>query len=188
MLKYCPECGSKISSKAQFCPECGEKLPSPPVLHCDKCGEPNNPKSRFCEKCGERIAHPDTMVICPKCGEVGYSDDSFCMHCGADWYGDEDPDDEEDDVEEDSEDDSSSVVPLNSSYAVRVGNKTCITRCRDKWIAFLLCLFLGGFGFHKFYEGRIIWGIIYLFTGGLFGVGWIIDCIILLFKPNPYYI
>jgi len=30
-------------------------------------------------------------------------------------------------------------------------------------------------------------GLLYLFTGGLFGIGWLVDLILLLFKPNPYY-
>ena len=58
---------------------------------------------------------------------------------------------------------------------------------KNKWVAFFLCLFLGAFGIHKFYEGRILLGIVYILTGGLFGFGTIIDLIILLFKPNPYY-
>ena len=59
---------------------------------------------------------------------------------------------------------------------------------KNKWVAFLLCLFLGYFGAHKFYEGRIGMGILYLFTFGLFGIRWLIDLIILLTKPNPYYV
>ena len=59
---------------------------------------------------------------------------------------------------------------------------------KNKWIAFWLCFFLGYLGIHKFYEGRILFGIVYLLTGGIFGFGWIIDCVILLFKPNPYYV
>lgn len=47
----------------------------------------------------------------------------------------------------------------------------------NKWILFLICLFLGILGIHKFYQGKIIIGIIYLFTGGLFGIGWIVDII-----------
>ena len=37
---------------------------------------------------------------------------------------------------------------------------------KNKWVAFLLCLFLGYLGIHKFYEGRILLGVVYLFTGG----------------------
>lgn len=58
---------------------------------------------------------------------------------------------------------------------------------KRKWISFLLCLFFGIFGAHKFYEGRILLGIVYLLTAGFLGLGILIDLIILLFKPNPYY-
>jgi TM2 domain-containing membrane protein YozV len=58
---------------------------------------------------------------------------------------------------------------------------------KNKWVSFFLCLFFGVFGAHKFYEGRILLGILYLCTAGLCGVGVVVDLIILLFKPNPYY-
>lgn len=58
---------------------------------------------------------------------------------------------------------------------------------KNKWVSFFLCLFLGYLGIHKFYEGRILLGILYIFTCGLFGIGIIIDLVILFFKPNPYY-
>jgi restriction system protein len=61
-------------------------------------------------------------------------------------------------------------------------------RVKNKWVSFFLCLFLGYFGAHKFYEGKIGMGLLYLFTFGLFSIGWFIDCIVLLFKPNPYYV
>lgn len=57
---------------------------------------------------------------------------------------------------------------------------------KSKWLAFFLCLFGGGLGLHKFYEGKFLLGILYLCTGGLVGIGWVIDLIVLLFKPNPY--
>ena len=61
-------------------------------------------------------------------------------------------------------------------------------RAKNKWVAFFLCFFLGFLGAHKFYEGRGGSGVLYLLTCGLFGFGWFIDCIILLFKPNPYFV
>ena len=59
---------------------------------------------------------------------------------------------------------------------------------KNKWLAFFLCLYLGFFGAHKFYEGRTGQGVLYLLTMGLFGIGWFADIFILLFKPNPYYV
>ncbi len=61
-------------------------------------------------------------------------------------------------------------------------------REKNKWITFVLCLLLGGYGVHKFYEGKILMGLIYLFTGGLFYIGVIVDLILILLKPNPYYV
>ncbi len=60
-------------------------------------------------------------------------------------------------------------------------------RMCDKWVAFILCWFLGVIGIHKFYEGKIGMGILYIFTLGLFGIGVIVDLIVILCKPNKYY-
>ena len=45
------------------------------------------------------------------------------------------------------------------------------------WVKLILCFFFGFFGVHKFMEKKIGMGILYLFTMGLFGFGWIYDCI-----------
>jgi len=57
---------------------------------------------------------------------------------------------------------------------------------KRKWIAFTLCLFLGFLGVHKFYEGKVLLGLLYLGTFGLLTVGVYVDLIVLLFKPDPY--
>ncbi len=38
---------------------------------------------------------------------------------------------------------------------------------------------LGFFGMHRFYYGRPITGLIWAFTGGLLGIGWIIDAFLI---------
>lgn len=45
--------------------------------------------------------------------------------------------------------------------------------------ALLLCIFFGHFGVHRFYVGKIGTGLLWMFTGGLFGLGWLIDLIMI---------
>lgn len=46
-------------------------------------------------------------------------------------------------------------------------------------LALLLCLFAGYLGVHYFYVGRAGKGLLYLLTVGLFGIGWILDIIVI---------
>jgi len=46
---------------------------------------------------------------------------------------------------------------------------------KSKTTAYLLLIFLGIFGVHQFYLGKIGKGILYLFTGGIFLIGVFID-------------
>ncbi|MEG0034469.1 MAG: NINE protein [Bacilli bacterium] len=48
---------------------------------------------------------------------------------------------------------------------------------KSRLVDLILCWFLGVFGAHKFYEGKIGMGILYIFTLGLFGIGCIVDFI-----------
>lgn len=53
---------------------------------------------------------------------------------------------------------------------------------KDYVIDFILCLFLGWAGAHKFYNNKIGLGVLYLVTFGLLGVGWLVDSIVLLVR------
>lgn len=46
---------------------------------------------------------------------------------------------------------------------------------KSKIATLLLCVFFGYFGLHRFYVGKNKSAILYIFTFGLFGIGWIAD-------------
>lgn len=116
------------------------------------------PATRFCRYCGDKIAA--SAKFCTNCGKPATAPQTYQQP-----------------VQQPN-------VIINNVNAVAVPHG----REKNKWVAFFLCLFLGFFGVHRFYEGKIGTGILYLFTLGLVGFGWLIDCIILLTKPNPYYV
>ena len=46
-------------------------------------------------------------------------------------------------------------------------------------LAWILLVFLGIFGIHRFYQGKIISGLVYLLTAGVFGIGYVYDLLTL---------
>lgn len=78
---------------------------------------------------------------------------------------------------------------------------------KNKWVTLLLCMFFGYLGIHKFYEEKTGLGVLYLFMFmamigcvildspflfifpmGFLSIGLLIDFILILVKPNPYYV
>lgn len=51
------------------------------------------------------------------------------------------------------------------------------TSNKKKSVALWLCILGGLIGLHQFYVGRYGRGILYMFTAGLFCIGWIVDII-----------
>ncbi len=52
---------------------------------------------------------------------------------------------------------------------------------KDYLVVLLLVIFLGWLGVHRFYVGKNGTGIMFLLTGGFFGIGWFVDFLTVLF-------
>ena len=50
---------------------------------------------------------------------------------------------------------------------------------KSRLAAILLCFFVGVLGIHRFYVGKIGTGILWLFTGGILGIGALVDLILI---------
>ena len=120
--------------------------------------------TKFCKHCGEKIAID--AVLCVKCGRQ-VEELAGAANAGQP---------------------NIVITNTNTNANTNINDAFMAGRQRSKWTAVLLCFFLGVFGAHKFYEGKTGMGILYLLTGGLCGIGALIDFIVLLFKPDPYYV
>lgn len=121
-------------------------------------------ESKFCQECGQKISKK--AVVCP--------------HCGC----------QVEDISKNQATATPQIVINNSNQNQNTNQFAGMpgVKPKNKWVALLLLIFFGVFGAHKFYEGKIGMGILYLFTLGLCGIGCIIDFFALLFKSNPYYV
>ena len=95
------------------------------------------------------------LINCPECGKQISTNAASCPYCGSSlWKG--------------------------NAKKQRVSSYVTITSNKSRTTALLLCIFLGWFGIHRFYVGKIGTGFLYIFTVGFFGIGWIIDIIKIL--------
>lgn len=117
-------------------------------------------ETKFCRECGAKISKK--ALICPQCG------------CATESYT--------------APQAQQPQVVINNSNQNQQNMQGMLGHKKNKWVAFWLCFFFGIFGAHKFYEGKVGMGILYLLTGGLFGIGTFINFWQLLFRSNPYYV
>lgn len=121
----------------------------------------------FCSKCGKEI--DDSAVVCPICGVATQN-----------FNKNQQP--------QVIINNTNTNANTNTNTNTNMNANAVYGRAKNKWVALVLCFFFGVLGVHKFYENKVGMGVLYLFTGGLFCIGVIVDFITLLFKPNPYYI
>ena len=115
---------------------------------------------------------------CPNCGAARYASEAKCRYCGTDY----------DDIPTARGAEPQPVmhvhyhqealqkeVRVERVYVPQPYRSDC-----NRAVALILCLLFGMLGIHKFYLGKNGLGLLYIFTGGLCGMGIFIDLIVLL--------
>ena len=117
---------------------------------------------------------------CPNCG--AFLENGVCPYCGYEAV----PDDQQsnDGVTEIHVADTAVISAASSQNAydnIQPGTiNVRVVSPKSKVTALLLCIFLGVFGAHRFYAGKIISGVVYFFTGGIFLLGVAFDLIMII--------
>ena len=146
-----------------YCRNCGSEMPEGARV-CQSCGVTQG-ATKYCQHCGSVI--DAECVVCPKCGKQ-VSD--LRQNPYQQPY-------------------QQPNIIINNANNMNTANAYGFYgQPKDKWVAVLLCFFFGVVGAHKFYEGKVGMGLVYICTGGLCGIGALFDLIVLLGKPNPYFI
>lgn len=138
----CPDCGKVVSDRLSKCPHCGSPISNskkyPQFYGSQESNVSNISKEnqKFCKHCGQLI--DKECIICPKCGkqveELKGQEPNIVIN--------------------NTSNSSSNAV----AYAVNNGSNGISPKSR--LITLILCIFLGIFGAHRFYTGKIITGII----------------------------
>lgn len=94
--------------------------------------------------------------FCPNCGKEVNENAAVCVGCGVALNG---------------------AAPSNVNVTINNG----VTESpKSRLVAFLLCTFLGVIGVHRFYVGKVGTGIVWILTFGCFGIGVLIDWVMIL--------
>ena len=72
------------------------------------------------------------------------------------------------------------LIPLSSNSATANANGSGSFPVKSKIITLIVCILFGWGGFHRFYTGHVIVGLLYMFSFGMLGIGWALDTLWIL--------
>ena len=71
---------------------------------------------------------------------------------------------------------------VNKELGITTHSTTAEDEGKSTVVELVLCLLLGWLGAHRFYRGKYISAVIYMFSAGIYGIGILVDAIILIVR------
>ena len=130
-------------------------------MKCARCGFENPDNAHFCKECGAPIETAAPPYSAPQSGP------QYTQTPPQGYYAPP------------QSPQYPQQTPPPTYYAPGYPQYMEVISPSSRWVALVLCSLLGCIGVHRFYVGKIGTGILYLFTGGLFGIGWLVDIIMI---------
>lgn len=115
-------------------------------------------------------------MFCWKCGAQIGDTASFCEHCGVSTNPQQAPAP----VSQPQYQQPVINIVNNNNNVNKNINGGFVRSGKSKIVALVLCVMFGLFGAHRFYVGKSGSGLLYLFTMGLFGIGWLVDIVAII--------
>lgn len=199
--RFCAQCGTFVIPGDKVCSECGAQLISnytsqqqtnnqtnrnnekeymePPEApkfdptgkkYCRNCGLMIDRNAVQCEFCNSPVN--SSANYCNFCGKGTTSMDKNCIFCGAALT-------QSSNTYRVSQQ-KTPTTPPNFDITDNTQIQSPKSGGKSLIVTFLLCIFTGYLGIHRFYTGHYTIGIVQLLTGGGCGIWYIIDLIMIV--------
>ncbi len=120
-----------------------------------------------------------TKYFCQNCGSIIEEGIKFCANCGTS-VSERQPPQQPAAQPAQAYTPAQPYAPAAPTYIPTQPGVQSGVSPLSRTVALLLCFFLGYLGVHRFYVDKIGSGIFYFLTGGIFGIGVLIDLILIL--------